>query len=321
MAKQRGLGRGLSSLIPDAPAIESDVGEASLPDIEEKPGKEEPASGEPRVPNANEGVSVMKCALIHPNPFQPRKRMNEDSLAELAASIKEHGVIQPVLIRSANDGYQIIAGERRWRAAQMAALDEVPVRLMEASDEAVMEMALVENLQRDDLSSIEIAKGIQDLISKMSMTHEEAADKIGMSRTAVSNKLRLLTLPGEALRMLESGAITEGHARALLALPEGKILDFAKMTVQRSLNVRQLEQLVRNISAAEKISAALPPKDVTGGDFTEEVTRINDNYRLNVSVSGSKKNMGVTIKGLKKWQVQVILEYIEHHSEELFPKE
>lgn len=302
MAKQRGLGKGLASLIPAA--------------VEPETFLEAPVE-------ARTVETTVSCADLKPNPFQPRKTINMEELESLASSIREHGVIQPILIRKAETGYQIIAGERRWRAAQAVGLTEVPVRVLQIDDEGAMELALVENLQREDLNAIEIAEGIQDLISKLSLTHEEAAQKIGLSRTAVTNKLRLLQLPLVVIAMLENDEITEGHARALLSLPtEEKIVNYATLTVQRGLNVRQLEGLVRNTAAAARIDAALPPKRVEeNGDFSEEIERFRKNYRLTVKIGGNRKGLGVLIKGLKKWQVQLLLEYIESHSEELFPRE
>ena len=301
MAKQRGLGKGLSSLIPssnDAPA-------------------------QPLVPEKRPAAqSSAPVDGLRPNPFQPRKTINRDMLKNLADSIAEHGVIQPVLVREIGDGYQIVAGERRWRAAQIAGLKEIPIRILEIDDAQAMELALVENLQREDLSSIEVALGIQELIAKLSLTHEEVAEKIGISRATVTNKLRLLQLPEDVLSMLENDEITEGHARALLSLPSvEKILEFARMTLQKSLSVRQLEQLVRNVSAAAKIDAALPRKALPPADFQDEIDRIHRNLKLTVRIAGNRKNMGLLIKGLKKWQVQLLLEYLENNSEELFPRE
>jgi len=302
MAKQRGLGKGLSALLPAAPQIKE-------------------AERDEKSPNIST-VQTMLCDTLIPNPFQPRHIMESAPLEELAASIKEHGIIQPILIRKVKNQWQIVAGERRWRAAQLAGVYEVPVRELELTDAQVMELALVENLQREDLSSMEVAQGIQELISRLSLTHEEVAQKIGISRAAVTNKLRLLQLPQEVLAMLEKGDITEGHARALLSLPSvDRMKDFANLVVQNELNVRQLEEMVRRLSLAEKLDAAFPKKAAPSFEFEEEIAMLNTNYNLNIKVAGSKKNLGLVIKGLKKWQVQLLLEYIEEHNEELFPRE
>jgi ParB family chromosome partitioning protein len=300
MSKQRGLGKGLSSLFPTTPAPEE-------------------TSEEPREKTS---ATTLPVASIEPNPFQPRRTIVPEQLQELASSIKEHGIIQPIVVRKTGDSYQIIAGERRWRAAQMLGLSEIPAREMELSDAQAMELALVENIQREDLSTLEIAQGIQDLISRLSLTHEEAAQKIGISRAAVTNKLRLLQLPAEVLSMLDSGALSEGHARALLPLPnDEKILELANLASQNGLTVRQLEDLVRRIPLAEKFEAAFPKRPSLPSEFEEEIALLNTNYNLDIKVAGNKKNMGLVIKGLKKWQIRLFLEYIEDHNQELFPRE
>ena len=305
MAKQRGLGKGLSSLIPTAerpePAVEPVVAEET-----------------PQVVDA----ATLPLDALETSPFQPRKALNAEQLAALAASIKEHGIIQPILVRRVGDRNQIVAGERRWRAAQLAEIERIPVRYLDLSDAQAMELALVENLQREDLTTIEIAQGIQELVNRLELTHEEVAQKIGISRTAVTNKLRLLQLPERVIEMLENEEITEGHARALLALPStDKIVEYASLVVQKNLNVRQLEELVRNASAAAKIAAALPRKATPASDFADEIERLQRNFKLTVRVGGGRKSMGLLIKGLKKWQVQMLLEFIENSGEELFPRE
>jgi len=302
MAKQRGLGKGLSVLIP----VES-AGDTELP------AEDALAKGSP---------SLVLCEHLTPNPFQPRRSVEDSQLEELASSIKEHGVIQPILVRKAGDFWEIVAGERRWRAARMAGLEEIPVREMELSDSQVMELALVENIQRENLSSMEIAQGIQELITKLSLTHEQASKKIGISRVAVTNKLRLLQLPKEVREMLESGSITEGHARTLLSLPtQEKMVELALVARDSGINVRQLEELVRRQSVTKKIAAAFPNKTSSFSEFEEDIALLNTNYNLNIKISGSKKNIGVIIKGLKKWQVRLLLEYIEERNAELFPRE
>jgi ParB family chromosome partitioning protein len=306
MAKQRGLGKGLSSLIPTA-----------TEELERVAAIVDEAPEDLKIPQEN----VDKDSLF-PNPFQPRKVMDQESLDNLAASIKEHGIIQPVLVRRTQAGYQIIAGERRWRAAQIAGLNEIPVRILNISDSQAMELALVENLQREDLNAIEIAQGIQEILSKLSMTHEEIAKKIGFNRTTVTNKLRLLQLPKEVISMLENGEITEGHARALLALPSAdKIVEFANIVIEKSLNVRQLELLVKNSAVVAKMAAAFPRRPDEPSEFENEIERFKNKYRLTLKIDGSRKGMGLQIKGLKKWQLQMLLEYIDTHSEELFPRE
>lgn len=311
MAKQRGLGKGLASLIPAADAetanAAANVSDAQLAE---------------KIDGRDHAPSMMKIDYLRPNPSQPRKNIDEDLLKNLADSISEHGIIQPILVRPFEGAFQIVAGERRWRAAKLLNMSEVPVRVLELDDAKTMELALVENLQREDLSATEIALGIQEMITKLSLTHEQAAEKLGMSRAAVTNKLRILQLPQVILAMIEDGSITEGHARALLALPsQEKMIDFANRAVEKNLNVRQLEMLVKNAEEAERINAALPPKPQEPPEFENEITNIQNSLKFTVRVAGNRKNMGLLIKGMRKWQVQMVLEYIQNNVDELFPRE
>ena len=225
MAKKGGLGRGMDALFLDNSATESGNAGAIL--------------------NINE---------IEPNRNQPRKVFSENGLEELAKSIKQNGIIQPILVRPMSDGsYQLIAGERRWRAARMAGLHEVPVTIREMSDEEASVFALIENLQREDLSPVEEAEGLKSLIETYGFTQEEAADKVGKSRTAVTNTLRLLKLPSPVLQILSDGRITAGHARALLGLDDEKeMLRIAQATVAQELSVRQVEKMVKYAMQGEK---------------------------------------------------------------------
>jgi len=195
------------------------------------------------LPPAEEAGGVrIPLALIEPSPFQPRRRFDEAALRELAASIRRRGVLQPLLVRPLGDGYQLVAGERRFRAAQLAGLDEVPAVVRELSDREALEVALVENLQREDLSPVEEAEGYRRL-AEMGLSHEAIAARVGRSRSAVSNALRLLQLPPEALQALDDGRITAGHARALLMLPPERRLWGLGEILSRGLTVRQAERL------------------------------------------------------------------------------
>lgn len=195
----------------------------------------------------NEGTLLLKLHEIEPNRDQPRKIFDDEALSELADSISQHGIIQPLLVRPLPDGgYQIIAGERRWRAARMAGLEEVPVLVKETVESQIMELALVENLQREDLNPIEEAEGLQTLIESYGMTQEEAAKKVGKSRPAVANTMRLLLLPKSVLNMVKESKLTAGHARALLSLSDDdKIKELAKEVVDKKLSVRETERLVK----------------------------------------------------------------------------
>ena len=195
------------------------------------------------------GGSVSRLPIndIEPNRDQPRKTFDEEALGELAKSIADHGVIQPLLVRPMTDGsYQLIAGERRWRASRMAGLTEVPVVIREMSDSEAMELALVENLQREDLNPIEEARGFQLLMETYALTQEQAASRVGKSRPAVANAMRLLLLPDDVLQMVETGVLSAGHARALLGLAQSDgMVALAKQIVEKGLSVRETERLVK----------------------------------------------------------------------------
>ena len=235
MAKGRGgLGRGLESLFEDAaPSFESDTRIETLPLRE-----------------------------IEPDPGQPRKTFDDETLAELSASIAEHGLLQPIAVRpKPSGGYLIVAGERRWRASRMAGLTEVPVIVKDVTDEQAMELALVENLQREDLDPVEEAAGIRELMTRCDLTQEQAARKLGKSRSALANILRLLTLPDSVLELLKSGFITIGHAKVVLGLPTPELQEeAAQMIADNQLNVRQAEALCKKLAkpAKEPVAAPLP---------------------------------------------------------------
>ena len=233
MAKGKGgLGRGLESLFEDAaPSLESDAKIETLPLRE-----------------------------IEPDPDQPRKTFDEEALGELAASIAEHGLLQPIAVRPQGlGGYSIVAGERRWRACRMAGLTEVPVVVKDVSDEQAMELALVENLQREDLDPVEEAAGIRELMLRCDLTQEQAARKLGKSRSALANILRLLTLPDSVLELLKSGFITIGHAKVVLGLPTPELqAEAAQMIADNQLNVRQAEALCKKLAKPAKEPAAPP---------------------------------------------------------------
>lgn len=239
--KKNGLGKGLDALFLDN-------------SIEEAQGS-----------SAKLGINE-----IEPNRAQPRKTFDEDALAELSQSIATHGVIQPLLVRPLTGGsYQLIAGERRWRAARMAGLTEVPVVIREMSDSEAMELALVENLQREDLNPIEEAKGFQLLMETYALTQEQAAERVGKSRPAVANAMRLLTLPEEILSLVERGELSAGHARALVPLTDAAAANaLAQEIVKKGLSVRETERLVKTLlSGTPKREVRRKKRDV----FFDEV--------------------------------------------------
>ena len=211
--------------------------------------------GTPEVQSAQSTGSVsLPISQVEPGLNQPRKRFEPEALADLAESIRTHGIIQPLTVRRLSSGYyQIIAGERRWRAAKAAGLSEVPAVIIEADDRKVMELGLIENLQREDLNPVEEAKGYQVLIQEYGLTQEEVAQRMGKSRPAITNALRLLALPEAVLILLEEGTLSAGHARAILAAPSAELqIQAAQQTATQNLSVRQTEALVKALQKAAK---------------------------------------------------------------------
>ena len=237
MAKIKGLGRGLDALL----------------------GGDEVA---PRA-SAADRQSELKIDLLQPGKYQPRTQMDEAALKELAASIQAQGIIQPILVRPVAAGrYEIIAGERRWRAARIAGLDAVPVLVREVPDNAALAMALIENIQREDLNPLEQANGIQRLVLEFGMTHDKAAEMVGRSRSAVTNLLRLLGLAAPVRELLQQGKLDMGHARALLALTGIQQIEAARTVATRSLSVRDTEKLVSSLLKG----ATVKPRRITDRD-------------------------------------------------------
>ena len=238
--KQRGLGRGLGALIDD---------------FSPEPGQET--------------ITKLPLQKVEPNPNQPRRSFDEEELQALADSIAEHGILQPLAVRALDGGfYQIIAGERRWRAARMAGLDEVPVVVLDADDRTVMELALIENLQRQDLNPMEEAEGYRVLMEDYGLTQEQAAARVGKSRPAVTNALRLLALPDEVRAMVENGTLSAGHARAVLSLPSERLQKAAaQRIIALRLSVRQAEAMCKRMAAGEKTEK---PKSELTVDYVGE---------------------------------------------------
>ena len=224
-AKKRGLGKGLDALL----------GEVSGANLASSP--------------ENSSLTMLSIDLIERGSFQPRRAFDQDALQSLAGSIKSQGLVQPILVRSlANkDSYEIVAGERRWRAAQIAGLHDIPVIIKDVSDNEAMCLALIENIQREDLNPLEEAGALERLISEFEMTHDAVADAVGRSRPAVSNLLRLLELDDNVKKMLETGKLDMGHARTLLSLSPDKQLESATKIVKQGLSVRATENLVKQL--------------------------------------------------------------------------
>ncbi len=243
MAGTKGLGKGLGALLGD--------------DFLD--------SAEPK------GTLFLPISEVESCASQPRKNFDSEALSDLADSIRQHGIIQPLTVRRLQSGYyQIIAGERRWRAARMAGLSEVPAVVIEADDRKAMELAMIENLQREDLNPMEEAEGYQVLMEQYGMTQEEAAQRVGKSRPAVANALRLLKLCPDVRKLVEEGAISGGHGRTLVTLNEKQQKEAAAVIVKSDLSVRQTEQLVKKLTTEKKEK---PGKDVGGVDYAAEAAR------------------------------------------------
>jgi ParB family transcriptional regulator, chromosome partitioning protein len=257
---KKGLGRGLNALLGDArrPAVE-------------------PA-------DENRGVREIEVARIRPNPAQPRTHFDEDSLAELAESIATHGVLQPILVRPAGDGFELIAGERRWRAAQRARLHAIPALVRDSDEGSSAELALIENVQREDLNAIEEAEGYKALISRFGHGQDNVAKLVGKSRSHVANLLRLLDLPEQVRLMLMRGDISMGHARAVLTAPEPEVL--AREIADKGLSVRQAEELAKRVrpGAGRDIGRASARNRPVDADLAALERQLGDMLGLKVKV-------------------------------------
>ena len=266
MAPKRGLGKGLDALFIDNAA---QTGES----------KPEP----------------IRLNEIEPNRKQPRKDFDDEALQQLADSIREHGLIQPLVVRPlAGGGYQLIAGERRWRASRMAGLTEVPVVIMDIDDQKSMELALIENLQREDLNAIEEAAGYQQLMDAYHMTQAEVSKSVGKSRSAVANTLRLLNLPKTVQTWVKEGELTSGHARALLSLEEeSKILEAAQNVIKQGWTVRDIERFVQKQSEGTAVKAGKTPKRDSYFDEIEIALKSELNRKVRVSAKGEKGTLEI----------------------------
>lgn len=278
----KGLGKGLSALISEKPSPTPAAKKSAA------------VSAAAELPSASglNSVSVMK---LHSGKYQPRTQFDEGMLTELAESINKNGIMQPIIARASTKyagKFEIIAGERRWRAAKIAGLDEVPVIVREISDKQALELALVENIQRQDLSPLEEAAGFQRLIEEFDYTQDELAATIGKSRSHIANMLRLLSLPDEIKAMLNSGELSAGHARAILNAPDA--VELAKEIVKRGLNVRQAEEASRRLQGHEKRSAprANSPRQPSASGYSGNAPKDPDILALEESLS---ENLGLRV--------------------------
>ena len=237
--KKKGLGKGLDSLIPDNKSMKSVTSEKTVESKEDEAAKS--------------GVQVMKINEVEPNRDQPRKNFDEDALLELSDSIKQFGVLQPLLVRKRKDYYEIIAGERRWRAAKIAGVKEVPVIVKEYTDQEILEIGLIENIQRENLNPIEEAIAFKRLLEEFNLKQDEVAERVSKSRTAVTNSMRLLKLSDKVQQMIIDDMISTGHARALLAIDDPELqYTLANKIFDEKLSVRETEKLVKEIKNPKK---------------------------------------------------------------------
>ena len=307
--KKRGLGRGLDSLLgglkstPAPSTAENAAAQTAGAAAESTPPANRIAAAQAVAAQQEETDGKLRqlpVDLLQRGRYQPRRDMHPESLEDLAASIKAQGIVQPITVRAIAGGrYEIIAGERRWRAAQQAGLHEVPAVVRELSDQAAMAMALIENIQREDLNPIEEADALRRLIDEFSLTQQEAADAVGRSRTAVTNLLRLLSLQEEVRRMLEHGDLEMGHARALLALEGAAQLEAARQVVARGLSVRETEGLVRRAGQKKPVATAAPAK------VDPDVRRLQDDLSERVGAS-------VRIQANAKGKGKLTIEFSSH---------
>ena len=275
MALKRGLGKGLDSLIPTNVMMESEVKHATV-STASSPEEEK------------DGTLMVKLSKVEPNREQPRKNFDEDSLQELAESLKQFGMLQPILVQNRGDYYEIIAGERRWRAAKIAGLKEVPVIVRELTDQEIVEISLIENIQREDLNPIEEAQAYKRLLTEFHLKQDEVAERVSKSRTAVTNSMRLLKLCDEVQKMVVDDMISTGHARALISIedPEEQYL-IAQKIFDEKLSVREVEKLVKD--------PPKPPKEenkTLQAIYQEISERLKQSLSTKVSVSAKQNGAG-----------------------------
>ncbi|MBC2582224.1 ParB/RepB/Spo0J family partition protein [Clostridium sp. DJ247] len=285
MNKKFGLGKGLGALIPEDNVLDKEL-------------------------NKNQGINTVDINLIKANSGQPRKSFDEEKIIQLSQSIKEHGIIQPVILKNYKDTYVIIAGERRWRAAKLAGLKEIPAIIMDLSDKEILEVSLIENIQRQDLNPIEEALAYRKLTEDFDLTHEELSVKIGKSRTAITNCLRLLNLDKRVQEYLIDGVITEGHGRALLSVNNKELqYELAQKIIDDGLNVREIEKLIKNINlqnnkSREKIDSQNPY-------YVDIKERLENLFGTKVSLLDKKNKGRIEIEYYSQEDLQRILDILD----------
>lgn len=288
----RGLGKGLSNLIPDDDPEEKIVVKEVVKEV--------------KVPSE----TTIRLSEIEPNREQPRKTFDEDSLLELSESIKQYGVLQPLLVQKKNDYYEIIAGERRWRAAKLAGIKEVPVIIKDYSNQEVMEIALIENIQREDLNPIEEAKAYQRLIKEYRLKQDEVAEKVSKSRAAIANSMRLLKLDERVQQMVTDNCISNGHARTLLAIEDGdRQYLLAQKIFDEKLSVRETEKLIKNIDKKPQIKEKNTAQELVYRNIENNMKTV---LGTKVSIHNNSNNKGkIEIEYYSQEELERIIELIQ----------
>lgn len=282
MEKKKGLGKGLGAMFGDAALLDNDAPVQTLP-----------------------------ISRVEPNSGQPRRNFDPEAIATLADSIRQYGLIQPLTVRMLQNGqYQIIAGERRWRAAREAGLSEVPVMVIQADDRKAMELALIENLQREDLNPLEEAQGYRSLIEEFGLSQEETAQRVGRSRPAITNALRLLNLPESLQKLVTAGTLSAGHARTLLPLKSEALMEkTAENVVKNQLSVRQTESLVKKLLEPEKEEPQEDPKEI---DYVAEAAKeLTKHIGRKVTISRGRKKGSLTLEFYGDDDLQQLLTMLE----------
>lgn len=299
--KRKGLGKGIDSLIPDTGVAKTKSSANSKPVVKEVVKE---VIKEVQVP----ADTMMKISDIEPNREQPRKNFDKEALEELADSIKQFGIIQPIVVQKKDDYYEIIAGERRWRAAKLAKIKEVPVIIKEYTKQEVMEIALIENIQRKDLNPIEEALAYKSLVDEYNLKQDELAKRVSKSRAAIANSMRLLRLADEVQNMLINEEISMGHARALLALDQEDLqLEAARSIVERGLSVRETEKLVKSILNPKQVKLPIPSSDETL--YASIADKLKEKFGTKVSINHKKGGKGkIEIEYYSKEEFERILE-------------
>lgn len=290
MSKKFGLGKGLNALIPEDTVI-----------LEPKKGKDK---------NDDNGYSLIDINLIKSNESQPRKLFDDEKIMELAESIKSNGIIQPLILRKDKDEYIIVAGERRWRAAKYIGIKEIPAVIMDLTEKQILEISLIENIQREDLNSIEEAIAYKKLITDFDLTQEQLSKRIGKSRVAITNTMRLLNLSEDVQQYIIEGVISEGHGRALLAITDSKLqCELAQNVIDDKLSVRELEFLIRKLKTKSEPSKSKAKKE-TNPYYKEVIEKLENYFGTKVNVTNKKNKGKIEIEYYSEEDLQRILEII-----------